>query len=283
MPFFPSLVLRALAPLPLAALHRLGSVLGWAIYGMSPTYRRHLRENLALARYDEARLRRRAIAAAGELVMELPALWFRPHEQVVALVKEVRGDDAVLAAQREGKAVLFLTPHMGAFEVAAQYAASRIPITVLYRRPKLAWLEPLMRAGRERPNVRLVPADLRGVREVFKALERREAVGFLPDQVPGAGEGEWSEFFGRPAYTMTLAAKLAVRDNVACFLAFAKRLPRGAGYSLLVQPLSPPRPGESATRRLNRALEELVALCPEQYLWGYNRYKTPTGAKPRPA
>jgi len=274
------LALRSLAPLPLAALHRLGSVLGWAIYGMSPTYRRHLRENLAAARYDDARLRRRAIAAAGQLVMELPALWFRPHQRVVALVKQVQGDDAVLAAQRAGKAILFLTPHMGAFEVAAQYAASRMPITVLYRRPKLAWLEPLMRAGRERPNVHLLTADLRGVREVFKALERGEAVGFLPDQVPGAGEGEWSDFFGRPAYTMTLAAKLAARDNVACFLAFARRLPRGTGYSILVQPLTPARPGESATRRLNRALEELVALCPEQYLWGYNRYKTPKGAKP---
>jgi len=276
-------LLRLLAPLPLAALHRLGSVLGWLIYGISPTYRRHLRENLAAARYDDARLRRRAIAAAGQLVMELPALWLRPHEQVVALVKEIHGDDAVLAAQRAGKAILFLTPHMGAFEVAAQYAASRLPITVLYRRPKLGWLEPLMRAGRERANVRLVPADLGGVREVFKALERGEAVGFLPDQVPGAGEGEWSEFFGRPAYTMTLAAKLAARDNVACFLAFARRLPRGAGYSLLVQPLVSARAGESATRRLNRALEELVALCPEQYLWGYNRYKTPRGAKPVPA
>ena len=276
-------LLRLLAPLPLAALHRLGSVLGWLIYGISPTYRRHLRENLAAARYDDARLRRRAIAAAGQLVVELPALWLRPHEQVVALVKEIHGDDAVLAAQRAGKAILFLTPHMGAFEVAAQYAASRLPITVLYRRPKLGWLEPLMRAGRERANVRLVPADLGGVREVFKALERGEAVGFLPDQVPGAGEGEWSEFFGRPAYTMTLAAKLAARDNVACFLAFARRLPRGAGYSLLVQPLVSARAGESATRRLNRALEELVALCPEQYLWGYNRYKTPKGAKPVPA
>jgi KDO2-lipid IV(A) lauroyltransferase len=283
LPFLPSLVLRWLAHLPLAALHRLGSVLGWAIYGMSPTYRRHLRENLAAARYDEPRVRRRAIASAGQLVMELPALWFRPHERVVALVKEVEGDAQVLAAQREGKAVLFLTPHMGAFEVAAQYAATRIPITVLYRRPKLAWLEPLMRAGRERPNVRLVPADLGGVRELFKALERREAVGFLPDQVPGVGEGEWSEFFGRPAYTMTLAAKLAARHNVACFLAFARRLPRGAGYSILVQPFAPARPGESATRRLNRALEELVALCPEQYLWGYNRYKTPKGATPKPA
>jgi len=81
---------------------------------------------------------------------------------------------------------------------------------------------------------------------------------------------------------MKQAAKLAERDNVACYLAFAKRLPRGEGYSILVRPLSPARAGESATRRLNRALEELVAECPEQYLWGYNRYKTPEGAKPPP-
>jgi KDO2-lipid IV(A) lauroyltransferase len=79
---------------------------------------------------------------------------------------------------------------------------------------------------------------------------------------------------------MTLAAKLAERDNLACFLAFAKRLPRGDGYAIYLRPLSPARAGESGTRRMNRALEELVAECPEQYLWGYNRYKTPEGAKP---
>ena len=276
----PTTLLRLAGRLPLSWLHRLGSVLGWLMYGTSPTYRRHVRENLAAARYDDAALRRRAIAAAGHLVMELPALWFRPHDEVVALVKQVDGAQAVLAAREAGKAVLFLTPHMGAFEVAAQYAASQIPITVLYRRPKLAWLEPLMRAGRGRPNVRLVPADLSGVRELFASLQRGEAVGFLPDQVPGAGEGEWSDFFGRPAYTMTLAAKLAARDNVVTFLAFAKRLPRGAGYAILLRPLPAPRAGESATRRMNRALEDLVRECPEQYLWGYNRYKTPKGAKP---
>src|SRR5205823_1218766 len=179
-----------------------------------------------------------------------------------ALVKSVEGADAAFAARSAGQALLFLTPHMGSFEIAAQYAAVHVPITVLYRRPKAAWLEPLMRAGRGRSNVRLVPADLTGVREIFRALQRGEAVGFLPDQVPGVGEGEWSEFFGRPAYTMTLAAKLASRDNVACFLAFARRLPRGAGYSIVLRPLTPARAGESATRRLNRALEEMVAECP---------------------
>lgn len=276
-------VLRLAARLPLPVLHRLGSVLGWLMYGMSPTYRRHVRENLRAARYDDPHVRRAAIAAAGELIAELPALWFRPHEDVVRLVRGIEGEEAVLAAQAAGKAILFLTPHMGSFEIAAQYAASRVPITVLYRRPKVAWLEPLMREGRGRARVRLVPADLAGVRELFSALKRGEAVGFLPDQVPGVGEGEWSAFFGRPAYTMTLAAKLAERDNVATFLAFARRLPRGGGYSLQLRALPRSAVGESPTRRLNRALEELIAVCPEQYLWGYNRYKVPEGAKAPPS
>jgi len=275
------LVLRLIARLPLAFLHALGSVLGWTIYGMSPTYRRHVRENLAAAGYRDSRTRRAAISSAGKMVMELPAIWFRPHDEVVRLVKSVEGAEPAYAAQRSGKALLFLTPHMGAFEIASLYAARDMPITVLYRRPKVAWTEPLMRAGRERSNVRLVPADLTGVREMFAALKRGETVGFLPDQVPGKGEGEWAEFFGRPAYTMTLAAKLAERDNVACFLAFARRLPGGEGYSLHVRPLPASLAGESATRRINRALEALVRECPEQYLWGYNRYKIPAGA-PRP-
>jgi KDO2-lipid IV(A) lauroyltransferase len=247
---------------------------------MSPTYRRHLRENLGAARYDDARVRRGAIAAAGQMIMELPALWLRPHAEVTALVKETPGAEDAYAEQRAGKAILFLTPHMGSFEIAAQYAASRMPITVLYRRPKAAWLDPIMREGRGRANVRLVPADFGGVRDILAAAKRGEAIGLLPDQVPGVGEGEWSDFFGRPAYTMTLAAKLAARDNVACYLAFARRLPRGAGYSIFVRPLPASLPGESAARRINRALEELIAQCPEQYLWGYNRYKIPAGAPP---
>jgi Kdo2-lipid IVA lauroyltransferase/acyltransferase len=275
-------VLSLIARLPLALLQRLGSVLGWSLYGISPTYRRHVRENLAAAGFGEdARLRRRAIAAAGQMALEVPAIWFRPHAEVIALVKETHGVEAAFAARDAGKALLFLTPHMGCFEIAAQYAAEQIPITVLFRPPKEAWLEPLMRAGRERGKLRLVPADLAGVREVFAALQRGEAVGFLPDQVPGVGEGDWAEFFGRPAYTMTLAARLAERANVATFLAFARRLPGGRGYAIALRAYPEAISGESPTRRLNRALEALVRECPEQYLWGYNRYKTPRGARPR--
>jgi Kdo2-lipid IVA lauroyltransferase/acyltransferase len=276
-------ILRLYANLPLGLLHRLGTVLGWAMYGMSPTYRRNLRANLARAGYGDARVRDAAIAHAGQLLAETPAVWLRPQERVAALVNEVHGMAAVDAARAAGKALLFLTPHMGCFEITAQYAAQRMPLTVLYRPPKLTWLEPLMRSGRGRGGVRLAPADARGVREVLAALKRREAAGFLPDQVPGEGEGEWAEFFGELAYTATLAPRLARRPDVACFLAYARRLPAGAGYTLVLKALPPPLPGETPVRHLNRALEELVRECPGQYLWGYNRYKTPRGAKPRPA
>ncbi len=277
---FPRILLRLLAGLPLSVLHALGTVLGWAIYGISPTYRRHLRENLERAGYRDAGTRRAAIAAAGRMLAEIPAIWLRPQAELAALVREVHGIELAEAALAQGKALLFLAPHMGCFEVASQYASLRMPITVLYRAPKMRWLDPLMREGRGRGNIRLVPADLRGVREVFAALKRAEAVGFLPDQVPGLGEGEWAEFFGRPAYTATLAPKLARRENVACFLVAARRLPRGAGYSMLMRPLPEPLAGETPVRHLNRALENLVRECPEQYLWGYNRYKVPSGARP---
>jgi KDO2-lipid IV(A) lauroyltransferase len=277
---FLSFLLRAMAKMPLRLLHAVGTVLGWAMYGMSPTYRRHLRDNLAQAGITAAATRRAAVAAAGRMLAELPALWFRPRDDVAALVRSAEGVEAVLAARAGGRGLLLLTPHLGCFEVAAQYAAQRFPITVLYRAPKMAWLEPLMREGRGRPNVRLVSADLAGVREVFRALSRGEAAGFLPDQVPGTGEGEWTEFFGRTAYTVTLAAKLAEREKVATFLAYARRLPKGAGYAIVVRPLPARDPAESPARHLNRALEALIRECPEQYLWGYNRYKIPAGAPP---
>jgi KDO2-lipid IV(A) lauroyltransferase len=277
-------VLRSSAALPLSVLHAVGTVLGWLVYGISPNYRKHLRANLAQAGYADARTRRQAIASAGRMLAEAPALWFREHARVAALVRNASGVEAAYAARARGEALLFLTPHMGCFEVTAQYLAHKamadgMSVTVLYRPSRIAWLEPVMREGRSRANVRLAPADVSGVRQLFAALRNREPVGLLPDQVPSRGEGEWAEFFGRPAYTMTLAAKLAERTGVACFLAYARRLPRGQGYDIVLRPYPKITSGESPARHLNRALESLVRECPEQYLWGYNRYKVPKGVK----
>ena len=265
-----SAVLRLAARMPLAALHFFGTGLGWLVYWASPTYRHRLRENLRIAGYGDAPIRHAAIAEAGKGLAELPRIWFG-RDDPDTLVH--CGDWAVAeAALAEGRGLIFLTPHLGCFEISALYGARRLPLTVLYRPPKRAGLEPLMLAGRSRTSARLAPATLAGVRLLMKALRRGEAVGILPDQAPGTGEGEWADFFGRPAYTMTLAGRLQQSTGAAVVMAFAERLPGGGGYQLHLQrirtgPISPPE--------LNRAVEDAIRLQPAQYFWGYNRYKKP--------
>jgi KDO2-lipid IV(A) lauroyltransferase len=177
---------------------------------------------------------------------------------------------------------------MGCFEITAQAYAQRSPpdkpITVLYRPPRKAVVAPILQA-RARPNIRLAPADLGGVRALLRALKSGEAVGLLPDQTPRFGEGVWAPFFGRPAFTMTLAHRLARTGDAVLLLAYAERLPRGAGYRLVVQPFEGALSVDAATAaaQINRAIEGLVRRVPAQYLWSYNRYKVPPGVEPPPA
>ncbi|RDE51133.1 MAG: lysophospholipid acyltransferase family protein [Candidatus Accumulibacter meliphilus] len=267
---------RFLSRLPLACLHSLGFVVGWLTWLLSPTYRRHMHENmvLALGAAEAGRLRSAAIAEAGKGMLELPRVWLRPLAETASRVVEVSGWELVEAASRRGKGILYLTPHLGCFEVTAQYLSTQAPITVLYRPPKQAWLQTMIEAGRARSQLHLAAADLSGVRGLLKALKRGEAVGMLPDQAPRAGEGRWLDFFGRPAYTMTLAARL-VETGASVIMVWAERLPAGAGYHFHLQAPTQPIRGsiEERALQINQQIEVLVRQCPQQYLWGYNRYK----------
>ena len=271
---------RLLSRLPLALLQGMGGLAGWTVYALSVKFRKHLRENIPL---DIENVTETQVASQmGRGILELPWLWFRPPQTVVSKVVRVDGWPLVEAAWAAGKGILFLTPHLGCFEITAQYYARFRPMTVLYRKPKQAALAELVERGRG-ANLKLAPADLSGVRNLLKALKQGEAVGMLPDQVPGSGEGVWVPFFGRPAYTMTLASRLA-DTGATVLLAYAERLPAGAGYHLKLFPLSQPLTGtaEEKAAQLNRALEDLIRQCPAQYAWGYNRYKRPRGAPPPP-
>ncbi|HMV06880.1 MAG TPA: lysophospholipid acyltransferase family protein [Accumulibacter sp.] len=278
-----SIVFRLLGHLPLSALHVLGCCFGWLAWLFSPTYRRHLRENmqLALGASEAARLRGAAIGEAGKQMLELPRIWLRPLAETAARVVSVSGWELVEAATRRGKGILYLTPHLGCFEVTAQYLSTRAPITVLYRQPKQAWLQAMVEAGRAREQLHLASADVAGVRTLLKALRRGEAVGMLPDQAPRAGEGRWLDFFGKPAYTMTLAARLA-DSGAAVIMVWAERLPGGAGYHFRLQEPRRPIRGtlEERAQQINHEIEDLIRQCPQQYLWGYNRYKQRRSSQP---
>lgn len=271
-----------IARLPLRWLHGAGALVGWLIWQTSPRFANRISGNLrasglATADSDVPRLGRRVAMETGKGLLELVALWFRPAEDAAKLVIRTRGWELVDEVIQQGRGLLFLTPHLGCFEASAHYAAMRMPLTVLYRPPKMRWLEPWMRASRTRGHGRIAPTTLGGVRQLLRALRAGQAVGLLPDHVPGFGEGAWAPFFGRPAYTMTLAGRLQGATGCAVILAFCRRLPAGAGFELELERLDTDISGEEGPARLNAALERLIRRCPEQYLWSYNRYKVPAG------
>jgi KDO2-lipid IV(A) lauroyltransferase len=273
-----------LAHLPLSVLHLLGALFGWVTYLSSGRYSARMRENLqkaGLARSESEmrRLLHTNIREMGKGVMELPWVWRRPFEKVVASVKQCPGWEHFEAAHAQGKGVIVLTPHIGCFEVIGLYIAARLPMTCMYRRPRWEFLDTLMHAGRERGQMKLAPTDLGGVRQLLKALKRGQVIGVLPDQVPGNGEGEWVPFFGRPAYTMTLIGRLIESSGAAVVMCHSERLPRGKGYALHFSPLSFDT-ATSVPGQMNAALEAVIRNHPEQYLWSYNRYKVPRGVQP---
>jgi KDO2-lipid IV(A) lauroyltransferase len=255
------------------------------VYFLSGEYAARLRANLLQSglwrdEKDYQRILHRNIAESGKAGTELIPVWFRPVASALKLVVRAGPLSLVEAAERRGRGVIYLTPHLGCFDAAALWVAQRMPITVLYRPPKIKSLQPLIEAGRERDRVQLAPANLGGVRLMLKALRRGEAVGILPDQVPSQGEGVWVDFFGRPAYTMTLVGKLAQATGAAIIMIAAVRLSDAAGYAIHFAEFEGATGGIEGARALNVAIERLVELEPSQYLWSYNRYKVPAGAMP---
>lgn len=276
---------RWLAHRPLWFLHAVGAALGWLTYAASPSYRQRFQANVRQAGIPWADARP-AIANAGRMLLELPYLWLRPADQPIQPRLNWEGEHLLSEALQRGRGIVLLTPHMGCFEVTAQacaqsFAAQHGPITVLFRPARKPWVRALMDGSRERPGLATAPATLAGVRQMIRALRRGEAVGLLPDQVPPDGMGVWVPFFGKRAYTMTLAARLVQQTGAVPLLIWGERLPRGQGYTVRVSALPEPLPAddtaqaESAAIIINRAMEQLIRQCPQQYLWGYHRYKTP--------
>jgi KDO2-lipid IV(A) lauroyltransferase len=168
---------QLLSQWPLPVLHALGTAVGWLAFLLSPTYRRRFLANAAQAGYGFGQVRA-AVAQAGKLVTETPRLWFGAAPQV-----SWDGDELIEALRAEGRGIVFLTPHLGCFEVTAQAYAQRFgSITVLYRPPRKEWLRELVGSARARANLHAVPTTLTGVRKMLRALKAGEAVGLLPDR-----------------------------------------------------------------------------------------------------
>lgn len=274
------LILRFFSIFPSALLQALGWLLGWLVFLLSPTYRKRFIDNAKQAGFTFAQVRP-AIGHAGRMVAELPKVWSGPavHVDMDQATRQLLD-----RAWQLQQGVLFITPHMGCFELASQTVAqywgdARGPLTVLYRPARQAYLAKMLESVRNRHGQKAVPTDMSGVRAMLKSLRTGGSVGLLPDQVPPWGMGEWAPFFGKPAYTMTIAARMIAQTKPQVIMARCERKAIGQGYQLYLEVLElDPKAGQRELIHLiNHAIEEQIRTCPEQYMWGYGRYKVPRG------
>lgn len=280
---------RRLGRLPLAWLHAGGHLIGFCYWLLPNRERRTTRINLALCFPDlderqREKLCRRALQQIGCSLMELAAIWFRPLEDVQALVRETTGEAHLRRAPGQGLILLF--PHLGCWEILNLLQPLREEVTTLYRPPRKRQLEGLIKQVRERSGAILVPTGNQGVKRIYLALRRGGATCVLPDQEPKSGNAaEFAPFFGQPALTMLLISRLAQKTGAKVVIAFAERLPRGAGFRIHYRPAPAgldDKDPQRAAMALNQGLERVILECPEQYQWSYKRFRSQPDHLPSP-
>ena len=273
-----TLRLSALMPLPLN--HWSGALLGWLAWLLPSRARRVTMRNLERCYPDlspRARnhLARNSLMETGKTATEMGPLWLWPEQRIRRLVHGVTGEQHLRNALAGGRGVIVAIPHLGAWEMVGLYCSLRYPMTALYRPPHLPELEETVRRGRERFGARLVPTGARGVRALYRGLERGEIVCILPDQVPSTGQWVYAPFFGIPAKTMTLVSRLTRRFGSEVIFCYAERLPRG-GFHIHFLAAPEQIRGDDlliSASLLNQGVERCVRALPEQYQWSYKRFR----------
>ena len=277
-------ILVLIAALPLCIVQMIGAGLGLLAYIGSRSYRELFRsqyDTVVTSHQLQSQLWS-AVMASGQLFSDSLWIWRNP-KQALHLV-EIQNWDLVETAISEGHGLVMLTPHLGGFEIIPRVLAQHFPATILYRPSRQDWLNRIVEEGRAYPNMHFVPTNLNGVRQMTRALSKGEAIGILPDQVPTGGDGVWVPFFGRPAYTTPLPARLANRNKTPVIMFTAKRKNLGQGWLMQATRLAPfSEDATLAATEMNQAIERAILKAPEQFIWAYNRYKHPAGAELPPS
>lgn len=282
-------LLKACGLLSLQLAQGLGRLLGRLGWWVTARERDVTLQNLrgCYPKTDEGTIRALAhhsMVETGATGLEIPLMWEWPVTRCLDLIREVDGEHWLDAHRKQGRGLLLLAPHLGNWELAGLYFASRYQMAALYSPPNQPGLEDYIRKVRSRSGSELVPTDRRGIMRLFQILKGGGVVGILPDQTPRQSGGEFAPFFGIETLTMTLASKLAQKTQPTVLLTYAERLPNARGFRLVIRPVNDrihsTNMRESLTA-LNQAVEDSVREAPEQYQWEYKRFRRqPEGAPP---
>ena len=278
---------HVLAWLPLFVLQSLGAFAGWLLW-ITHSSRRHVAlRNLSrcmpwLSGPERELIARAAIVNEITTYLETARVWLGPARPVKAAVKEWRNIKVLEAAFAKGKGVILLTLHQGAFEAVAIPMSANFPFYGVYK-PQKGVVNDLSLQGRCRFGGQMVVAEA-GVRSAaLPLLAKHYGVYYMPDHDPPEGRGVFVPFMGVPAHTPTLIARLVQESGSPVVFMFGERLPWARGY--IAHYYDAPQDIYSedvlvSTAAMNRGLEQCVRDYPEQYWWGYKRFRRQPPGQP---
>ena len=291
------LVLKGLIrSLPHATARALGRRVGRAIY---PIFERHPKvalRNLELAFPDLGEEERRRIARRSfeilitGMVDTVSAARFGLEELCRRIDLEGWHHLQEAEERADGTGVFVLSAHLGLWEIVAFPAGVYGgPGHVVMRPPDNPWFARELERVRRRHGNRPIGKD-GAVRRMLRAISAGERVGILLDQRSRPGEGIWVPFFGRPAYTSPVLAKLSLRTGAPAVPIYGFPRP-GGRYRVVVRPAIEPAAvlaegfeGDAAvaelTRRYLAEAEREIRRRPEQWLWLHDRWKRVPDAPP---
>jgi len=282
MLFLLRLLTTLLALIPLPVLYAIGAVLG-SLFALFPNrHRRITLRNLRLC-FPEMSERQRtrllilSLRETARTVLESALVWRGSRQRLLGLVREVQGEELLTEALASGRGVIVASPHLGSWELVGQYIQQKHPLTVLYKPPRNPAVATLIYEGRIHLGLKLAPTDASGVRQLFAALKRGEAIGILPDQDPRDGAGVFAPFFGIATKTMLLLPKIAAKNDTTVLVTYAERLSWGRGYRIHFIPVDNAVRDKDEVRAataLNQAVERAIRQTPSQYAWSYRRFRS---------
>jgi Kdo2-lipid IVA lauroyltransferase/acyltransferase len=273
----------SLRALPHAAARAVGSGLGSLAHALDRRHREVARRNMALALPEIPEAERRRLVrecfrhfGAG-LCDAISSTRFDAMELCHRM--SLRGWEHLEEAERRGKGIFILSAHLGLWELVPPIVGlTRGRMDIVVRPADNPWLDRELRALRERFGNAVIPK--RGAaRRMLEVLRDRGRVGILIDQRVQEREGIAVPFFGRPALTTPVLARLSLRTGAAVVPIAAYPEP-GGRYRIVVRPAILPPEGDDGeetvaalTRRYLETAEEDIRAHPEMWLWMHRRWE----------
>lgn len=216
-------------------------------------------------------------------VVDYGVLWWGSARRIRKLVR-IRGEEHLRLPYSAGRAVILLTCHSLMLDFGAAALVQRyrgVGLVKPARNPLADWV---MQRGRQR-FLSVLYTRQQGLRPIIATLRQGAFFYYLPDEDHGERSTTFAPFFGVPAATLTTLSRLARITDAVVLPAYTRYVPRTGYYE---QVLMPPLQGfpsgdlETDAALMNRAIEGLIRLAPEQYMWTMRRFRTRPGGGANP-